>query len=614
MTRLEFTDKRDSSGLLLFNSAFKLSHDFVDNCMKIIVKYDVYINLTNYYDEEYVEFYFRKLFFYAFLPIANQIVISNWDNENNDIPLVSDINISSFPSFDLLNIVSPALANQRYIEIKKSKIKFQLRNIIKFIKYLKHSINLVIGSFIGLNSNFKHFSLKKPNGRKISVAVHSLSEGANLNKRAAIFWIQDKNINPSDVLVYFNCKRKESLKIIEDLNSHNVNWVNLRYWKNKQKAPSNFEILNPSKILKNSDPIYKWLFFEASELIVKAEYWHSFFKKFNVAIHQDHTERGQDVIIKQIALCKLNSLSFSTQRSYLDNITGRFYTYYPTDIFFSWGGDTNKRIISKVNNKDNPSFRSILSTGCFMLDQYVINQYKDTDFIKNRFKSLGVNKTILFLDTNHTLCDDYLAQVTLTRDMEALYVGLLTLLINTPDIGLIIKPKKQIFLDTLNINEIHKEALDTNRLHIVNEPDGTKPSVYANISDIVVGVATHDIPSALIECVLLKKPGILYNYGRLQSVEPDFFSWAYNNVIFDSVDDVVSSLNKFNSNEESHLIGDWSNNLLEFDPFLDFKAVNRVGFYLSFLLKFSNKGFEKNLIVSMANDEYKKEFGKDKVA
>jgi len=249
-----------------------------------------------------------------------------------------------------------------------------------------------------------------------------------------------------------------------------------------------------------------------------------------------------------------------------------------------------------------------------MLDQYVINQYKDVDYIKKNFNSFGVNKTILFLDGNHALNKDYGYQVSLTQDMEALYKGLLTLLINTPDIGLIIKPKKQIFLNSLNIAEILKEALETNRLHVVTEADGIKPSVYANISDMVVGVAAHDIPASIVECILLKKPGILYNYGGLQSVEPDFFSWAYNTVIFDSVNEVISSLKKINSNEDLSLIGDWSSHLLEFDPFLDFKGVNRIGFYLSFLLKYSIEGFEKNIIISMANDEYSKEFGRDKVA
>ena len=131
---------------------------------------------------------------------------------------------------------------------------------------------------------------------------------------------------------------------------------------------------------------------------------------------------------------------------------------------------------------------------------------------------------------------------------------------------------------------------------------------------MIVSVASHDISSSLLECVLLNKPGILYNYGGLKSVESEFFSWAYNTVIFDTIVDVVSALKTFVLSQDASLIGDWSSHILEFDPFLDFKAVNRIGFYLSLLLKYSHEELEKDIIIDIVNDEYSREFGKDKVA
>jgi len=613
MKKLEFNDKRDSNGLLLFNSGLKLSHIFADNSMKVIVKYDLYKNLTYHYDKEYIEFYFKKLLFTAYLPIANQIVINNWNNKNNNCSGVSDIDISSFPSVDLLNLVAPVSSNQRYKRSLKVKLLLKLSQIKNSIKSVKLPIDLVIENLLSFSLNYKNIPLKNKYGRKISTVVGPNTQGTDLNKRSAIFWLQDININPQDVLVYFNSKRKKSLEVVKDIEAHNINWVNLRYWKNKHKPTSIYEILKPSKSKRSKDPIYKWLFLEAGSLIVKVHYWHSFFSDFNVAIHNDHTERGQEVIIKQIALCKLNSLSFSYQRSYLDFIVGRFYSYYPTDIFFSWGQDSTKRITKKVINQETPPFKSIVTSGCVMLDQFVVNQYKDIEYIKKKFDSYGVKKTILFLDTNHSLCDDYQNQVVLTSDMKALYESLLSLLIHNPDTGLIIKTKKLSFYKTLNINKIIKVALDTNRLHIISDGLGIKPSVYATISDMILGVSAHDIPASLLECVLLKKPGIIYNYGGLKSVEPEFFSWAYNTVIFDSIDDIISSLNRFILSEDLSLIGNWSGHLQEFDSFLDFKAVNRIGLYLSLLFKYSDKGFEKDITIGLANDEYSRKFGKDKV-
>ena len=249
-----------------------------------------------------------------------------------------------------------------------------------------------------------------------------------------------------------------------------------------------------------------------------------------------------------------------------------------------------------------------------MLDQYVVNQYKDVEYIKDKFNSYGVKKTILFLDTNHASCTDWDAQFITTKELESLYIAIFTVLIEHQEIGLIVKPKKSKFFNSLNITSITKQALDTGRLHIVANPEGVKPSVYANISDIAFSIMNHDIPASLIECILLKKPGILYNYGGLNSVEPEFFSWAHNTVIFDTVVDAVSALKKFVLSQNSNLIGDWSSHILEFDPFLDFKAVNRIGFYLSLLLKYSHEELEKDIIIDIVNDEYSREFGKDKVA
>ena len=106
----------------------------------------------------------------------------------------------------------------------------------------------------------------------------------------------------------------------------------------------------------------------------------------------------------------------------------------------------------------------------------------------------------------------------------------------------------------------------------------------------------------------------MYNYGGLQSVEPDFFSWANNKVIFDSMDNFFSALIKFSLDEDSSFIGDWSEHIKEFDPFLDYKAANRIGYYLSLLLKYSNEDLHKDIAIGLANDEYSRKFGKDKVS
>ena len=127
--------------------------------------------------------------------------------------------------------------------------------------------------------------------------------------------------------------------------SKNINFKAFNYKPVNKKLKKHFseilsknnEILKSSKKISSLDSIHKWLFLESRELIFNINYWYSFFHFFNISVHNEQTENGQEVIVKQIALCKLNAITFSSQRSYLDNIIGRFYAYYPSDVFFFMG-------------------------------------------------------------------------------------------------------------------------------------------------------------------------------------------------------------------------------------------------------------------------------------
>jgi hypothetical protein len=613
MTNLKFLDKRDSNNLLLQNSAYALSSHFVDDCMEIISKYEIFVELTSHYEEQYIEFYFRKLLYYSFIPIANQLVIDNWDKSNCISSDVTNIDVKSFPNIELLNKAYPESEHIKYVGVLKGRVGCKYIRFKGYIKSIKEQLERFISNKVSLKARSQ--SNQAIGNNKIAFYLDaSLTEGVDLNKRSSIYWFQGEKIRPSNVIAYFNSKGIEASKIESILNDHHFEWVNLRYWSAKSEISSDSEKHNFSQIIDRSDPIQRWLLREVSDLVISIDYWTLFFNEFNVRVHQDRTERGLEVIVKQIAMDKVNAISFSSQRSYLDNLTGRFYAYYPTDIFFAWGADSCLKLKKKILKKTNPGFDTILITGCFILDKFMENESKRIAYIKQNFINNGVKKTILFLDTNHALCNLLEGQTITTKELEKLYIAIFTILIEHQEIGLIIKPKKSKFFNSLNINSITKKALDTGRLHIVTEPEGVKPSVYANISDMVVSIINHDIPASIIECVILDKPGILYNYGSLNIVEPTFYSWANKKVTFDTIDEVVEALINFCFNEDYNFIGDWSNHILDYDPFLDLSAANRIEFYISLLLDFSRKDIDKKEIIRMANNLYSAEFGTDKIA
>ena len=107
MEEFQYLDKRDENGLMLTYSAFGLAQDIALISFNRIKKYNIYNNLVETLPDKYVEIYFKRLFYYSFLPVAHQIVLYNWHTKNCVKPPTELINIDSFPSFELLKLVWP---------------------------------------------------------------------------------------------------------------------------------------------------------------------------------------------------------------------------------------------------------------------------------------------------------------------------------------------------------------------------------------------------------------------------------------------------------------------------------------------------------------------------
>jgi len=609
MSKLKFGSKRDSNGLLLHNSAYKLSHKVVDDCMDVIDKYEVYKWLIRCYDAKYVEFYFRKTFFYAFLPIANQLVIHRWNRKNCNSNKGVGIDVSNFPSFELLKLVWPTNYEAEYYRTIKGRF---LSKLHKVKKRYKKVTQLYVDAMYGDRVRFKSKSILIHGNKKIAVKN---CEGIDLKKRSSIFWLESNQVDRSDILIYFDSEHSKCTSLIKSLEMLHVNWVNIRGWQYKSKSLKYTSELRYLKRIHSFDAVHNWLREESILLMHNIDYWYSFFLEFNIKVHSDNQEHGLDVVEKQIALSRLNSVSFSYQRSYLDNLVGRFFCYYPTDIFFAWGQDAAIRLINKVERNDHPEINSIIITGCYHLNKSILEESNSIKLIKQKFENSGVKKVILFLDTNHTPCCDWTGQSITTDEMEKLYISLLTLLMENKHIGIIVKPKKTIYINSLyNIYNTMQKALDTERLHIVDEPEGKKPSEYANISDIVVSIASHDIPSSLVECVISKKPGLIYDYAGLHSVEKKFYSWAQDTVMFSNIGGMIECLSEFVMNDEYvGEIGNWLDHIYEFDSFCDLEATNRIGSYIAILLQGLSSDLDKQTVIDRANVIYRAQHGKDKI-
>ena len=148
MSHLEYRNKRDNIGLLLKNAAYSLSYDFTNHCIDIISKYEIYGKLSSYFDEKYIEFYFRKTIFYEFLPIAHQLTIKQWDDENNDNSGIVSIDASSFNCSELLKTIQLIKNDNLIFDFNGSLTVFQrakkiYKPLIKILKKILIYLNRI---------------------------------------------------------------------------------------------------------------------------------------------------------------------------------------------------------------------------------------------------------------------------------------------------------------------------------------------------------------------------------------------------------------------------------------------------------------------------------------
>ena len=79
MVNLQYLDKRDSKGVILRCSAHELAYDASLKAHNIICNSEVYQKLIDVIPKKFVDLYYSKMTYEAFLPIAHKLVIYRHD-------------------------------------------------------------------------------------------------------------------------------------------------------------------------------------------------------------------------------------------------------------------------------------------------------------------------------------------------------------------------------------------------------------------------------------------------------------------------------------------------------------------------------------------------------
>ena len=345
MTKLQYLDKRDEKGVLLRYSAHELAFDVASRAHDLISSNEIYSILVSKIPQKYVDIYYQKMIYEAFLPLAHQLVIYRHDKQNSGNVPINAINANNFPSPALLKKIWP----QNEIYFSRSMSSQFKTNVKKGIK------DLLINNKRLINLLHPSVSHTKSHGGTKKIAVNYI-EGFDLNKRSDIFWFENSGIDPSSLIVYYEhpwlmTRYDDKETAQEFFTKRGIKQVKLWQW-NTSNGKSIFDKLKHRlESLQRSNNIEKWMCTTAVQLCEKSSFWRTFFNHNNIRIHLDSIESGLEIIIKQIALDSIGGLSIGKLRSYPMSID--FWYFYPNDVFFSWGLETAKRINSTHEHIEN---------------------------------------------------------------------------------------------------------------------------------------------------------------------------------------------------------------------------------------------------------------------
>ena len=604
--KLQYLDKRDNRGVILRYSAHELAFNVSFQALDLIKKNSIYSVLVRSIPQKYIDLYYQKMIYEAFLPVAHQLAIYRHDKEKNETKIDSVIHANGFPCSAVLAEVWQADWPNFSISFF-SQIRRNVKDKLKQFRNESKKINPMLLYITNRDNKNGILNSRAILSSKIAV---NYQEGFNTNKRSDIFWFENSDIDPNAILVYYETPQmmtrfdeKESAQnYFMDKGFHQLKiwkWhprIGCKYYEQEKSALKAFSI---------SNSIDKWMYRTARNLFDRVSYWSNFFYNHNIKIHLDPTESGLEPIAKQIALYEQGGISIGKTRSYPPNLNGAFLGYYPNDIFFGWGKDSARRI-----EKNNPHLQNIIISG----HPYSSNKDDQNHTKDFEGKSRNTKYNVLLLDTNHGLNKE-LHQFIPTTEMTKFYTNILSWVKEDEEINLTIKPKKPHFLDSLvevkdQIFELEK---NTCRINLVKNSFQKMPHSYLNGSDIVIGLSTF-FPSGLIECVVHGARAVFYDWPNLYRHETDFYRWGRNKVVFPNLEEMIMAVKAYKNDPSSNpKLGDWSKHLDALDPFRDNRGGERIGSYIRFLQEGFQEGFNRGETIDHANNNYAEAWGKDKI-
>jgi len=496
---------------------------------------------------------------------------------------------------------------------------FTYPDIRRWVKSLfvpiKVSLEIVLNSFLVIAGR----KVSDGYGKEPMIAVLH-AQGADLSKRADYFWLHGSSVNPQRILVYFKyyCwfPKKDTL---EHINRYGMRWINLLPWKlpaarflsaapELYRLPSALFIRNSIRSIftmiklfflcfSNHSRIKFWQLQALSDLINRITFYQTFFSICNVKIHFGLYETGIDMLASNIAIKSVGGIDLCHHWSncYVPEILdGK-----PHDAYFIWGP-----YYKNVFKRDFYKVKHFICSGYPYDSKFSASREKGRDYRKGLLEH-GAQFIVTFFDENHP--DQW---VRTSAAVERIYRVLLNKIIDDSRFGLITKPKKkrEFWERWPQLSDLAKKAKDTKRCLFLE--GGVFPNEAAQAADLVVGFGVYNTPT--LEAALSGLPAISYDPQNIS--EHYFYRTGLNLFVFNSLDVMMANIEKFRNKEiDSIGFGNYSVFLKDVDPFKDGGSAQRIGVFISWLLKEFDEHNTAESSLEKAVEKYRTRWGKDKV-
>jgi len=431
-------------------------------------------------------------------------------------------------------------------------------------------------------------------------------------KNYYLFWFEKSGIDPKKILIYI--PTREINISDEEINNIKKAKFNIVFCptritrKRKCDVPIHRCSLKASSLLiqylvqiikiykhsKNKSMKEQWKILAL--LLVQLPYWEDFFTKNNIKIKF----RFHDIFSVRDIAAKLSGV-ITLSYHYSNHSELSVLHQDICDIFFVWG----KRH-QQCFSTENSAIKYLIQTG-YMFDYTFAPKKRESIAIRGSFMKQNVSFIVGIFSENISF---YLRKAQLE-----FYKKILDFAVQHPDVGIVVKPKKEN--DEMSLRSVEELNNVIEMLELQGRIiflDRMKYPVEAGFaSDIVVGTIPDS--TAGLECALAGIPMVIYDCTHSGEKSHHLYNiGGYNKIIFGDIQYLLSAIDNIRKRPGSIPgFADWSFTLNITDPFRDGKANQRVAGYIKTLLLASNNGLSKGEVIEAANRAYAEEYGCDRV-